>query len=208
MEAPRRTENGEYEIKGYACAKDIAAPYLSQLKDLARALKTQKAGKDPCKGARETYDKIHGLENVLGYFARLSGEVQAEYETLKKEYQRMKVFWQDEGNECSDMAFAMLSKKIKMEKSRCSSGFNLRFSCSEKCQSFPYGVECSANPSLSVESCDGEKYSMLKAKEPVIGSDAYNKKMARENLIENLSNAAFFKEWEMEIMRRIPQCAE
>jgi hypothetical protein len=69
-------------------------------------------------------------------------------------------------------------------------------------------MECSANPSLAVESCGGEKYSMLKAKEPVIGSDAYNKNMARENLIENLSKAAFFKEWEKEIMKWVPQCTE
>jgi hypothetical protein len=195
-------------MKGYACAKDIAAPYLNSLKDLARALKNQKAGKNPCKGVKETYDKIYGLENVLGYFARLSGEVKTEYETLKKEYQRAKVFWQDDGNECSEMAFAMFSKKIKMEKSKCSSGFNLRFTCQEKCKSSPLGMECSSNPSLSIESCDGEKYSMLKAKEPVTGSDAYNKNMARENLTENLSNADFFKEWEKEIIKWVPQCTE
>jgi len=211
MEAPKRLENGDYEIKGYICVKDAAAPNLNSIKDLARALKSKKAGRDPCKGVKETYDKIYGLENVLGYFARLSGEVQAEYETLKKEYQKAKVFWQDDGNECSEAAFAILSKKIKMEKmekSRCSNGFNLRFKCPEKCQSFSYNIECSSNPSLSIESCGGEKHSMLKAKEPVTGSDAYNKNMARENMIENLSNADFFKEWEKEIIERIPQCAE
>jgi hypothetical protein len=122
--------------------------------------------------------------------------------------QDMKVFWQDAGNECSGAAFAVLSKKIKMEKSECLGGLKLSFNCPEKCAGSSLGIECSFNPSLAVESCGGEKYSMLKVKEQVTGSDMHNKNTAKENLMENLSGAAFFKEWEREIMEWVPRCAE
>jgi hypothetical protein len=207
---PHYKENGEFVSERYICVKDAALPYLNQLKDLARALKAQiqKTGKSQCKSIDETYRKIEGLETVLSNLAQMSGEVQAEYEKLKKEYQRIKIFWQDDGNECSETVFAIFSKKIKMERAICSGGLNLRFSCQEKCKSSSLGMECSCSPSLAVETCEGEKYLMLKAKEPVIGSDAYNKNMAKENLIENLPKVAFFKEWEKEIMKWVPQCAE
>jgi len=129
-------------------------------------------------------------------------------EDYKNYCQGMKVFWQDSGNECSEAVFAMLSKRIKMEKSECSGGLSLSFNCLEKCKSSSFGIECSYEPSLAIESCGGEKYSMLKAKEPVTGSDAYNKNMARENLIENLPKAIFFNEWEKEIKEWVPQCVE
>jgi len=129
-------------------------------------------------------------------------------ETYKNYCQSVKIFWQDAGNECSNAAFARLSKKIKIEKSKCSGGLNLSFNCSEKCKSSSYGIECSYEPSLAIESCGGEKYSMLKVQTPTIGSDMYNEAKAREKLTENLSKADFFNEWEKEIKEWIPQCAD
>jgi hypothetical protein len=134
------------------------------------------------------------------------------YSNAREDYKNyckgVKVFWQDAGNECSNTVFSILSKKIKIEKSRCSDGLNLSFNCSEKCKSSSYGIECSYEPSLAIESCGGEKYSMLKAKAPVTGSDMYNEAKAREKLVENLPKTAFFNEWEKEIKEWVPQCAD
>jgi len=126
-----------------------------------------------------------------------------------KDYcQNLKVFWQDAGNECSNVVFAALSKKIKIEKSECSSGLNLSLSCLEKCKSSAYGVVCSYEPSLSIGLCGGEKYSMLKAKEPVTGTDVSHESKSRERLAENLTNAVFLNEWENEIKEWVPQCTD
>lgn len=78
-----------YFSKACMSAKDAAAPYMNSLKDLARTLKTQlqKAkDKNDCKSIDEIYKKIGGEESVLNNLAQLSGEVQAEYESLKKQY--------------------------------------------------------------------------------------------------------------------------
>jgi len=134
------------------------------------------------------------------------------YSKAREDYrnycQSVKVFWQDAGNECSDAIFAMFSKKIKMEKSQCSGGMNLNLDCSERCKSSPYGIECSYEPSLSIESCGSEKYSLLKAKELIKGSDIQNEVRAKGKLIESLHNAAFFGEWEKEVKEWVPQCVD
>ncbi len=122
--------------------------------------------------------------------------------------QNMKIFWEDIANECSEKVFAILSKKIKMEKSKCSDGLKLSFNCSERCKSSSFGVECFYEPSLSLESCDGQSYSMLKAQTPVMGNDMYIEGKARERLAENLSKAAFLGEWEKELKEWVPQCAD
>jgi len=127
-------------------------------------------------------------------------------ENYKNYCQSVKIFWQDVKNDCSDAVFAILSQKIKIEKSQCSGGLNLSFYCSEKCKSSSYGIECSYDPSLAIESCSGEKYSMLKAPKPVTGGDMYNETKAREKLAENLPKAAFFIEWEKEVQQWVPQC--
>jgi len=129
-------------------------------------------------------------------------------ENYKNYCKGVKIFWQDAGNECSNATFATLSKKIKIEKSECSGGLNLSFNCSEKCKSSSFGIECSYEPSLAIESCGGEKYSMLRAAKPVTGGDMYNEAKAKEKLGENISKAAFFNEWEKEIKEWVPQCAD
>jgi len=148
--------------------------------------------------------EVLGVENHYP-----AGEIYSKaMEDYRNYCRNAKVFWQDAGNECSETIFAMLSKRIKMEKSRCPGGLRLSLNCPEKCTGSSMEIECSANPSLAIESCGGEKYSMLKASEPVIGSDALNKSIARENLIENLHKASFFSEWEREIMEWMPKCVE
>ena len=147
---------------------------------------------------------LDGLNNkALAPKTELIEKVADDY----KNYCRsMKVHWEDSKNECSDAVFAKLSKRVNMEKSACSGGFGFRFACEEKCKSLSFGVECSFEPSLAVESCEGERYSLLRA--TVTGSDMHNKSKALENLIDNLPKAAFFEEWEKEIREWIPQCVD
>jgi len=132
------------------------------------------------------------------------------YSQAKGDYksycQNMKIHWEDAENECSNAIFARLSKKADMEKSACSGGFRFRFACEEKCKSLSFGVECSFEPSLAIENCDGERYSLLRA--AATGSDMHNKNNAMENLIDNLPKAAFFEQWEKEIKEWVPQCVD
>jgi hypothetical protein len=134
------------------------------------------------------------------------------YSKTKEDYKsycvKQKTYWKDTENDCSKVVFSELSKRIKIEKSECASGLNLRFSCSEKCEASSYGVECAFEPSLAIESCNGELYSLQKIKEPVRGSDMYNSGKAKENLIKNLSAADFFREWEKDIKEWVPQCED
>jgi hypothetical protein len=126
-----------------------------------------------------------------------------------KDYcKNMKIYWEDSGNECSDASFAVLSKIAKLEKSGCASGLKLSFACAEKCKSVSYGMECSFEPSLAIGTCEGERYSLLRAKEPVTGFDMHSASRAMENLAENLPKAAFFSEWEKEINEWVPKCTE
>jgi len=84
-----KKENGKYIAERYICVSDAAKPYLNTLKDLARTLKTQtqKADRNSCKSINETYKSIENTESVLSSLAKMSSEVQAEYERLKAEYQ-------------------------------------------------------------------------------------------------------------------------
>jgi len=129
-------------------------------------------------------------------------------ENYKNYCQGVKIFWQDVGNECSNATFAVISKKIKIEKSKCSGGLNLNFNCFERCKTSSFGIECSYEPSLEVEACGGEKYSALRAAAPVKGTNMYSEAKAKEKLIENLQKSDFFNEWEKEIKEWVPQCAD
>lgn len=161
----------------------------------------------------ELYNRFVGVQNLLtGWGVQSSFSADEVYSKTKgsyKEYcEKQKVYWEDEGNECSEASFAMLSKKVKMEKGECLSGLNLKFSCAEKCKSSSFGVECSAEPSLAIKSCSGESYSLLRVKEPVTGNDMNNQTRAKEKLIKNLSTPISLKEWDAEIMEWIPRCTE
>jgi len=224
-ETPKRQKNGEYELKAYVCNKDAAKGFLERQRLIADSLElvsgtvlNTKHPKHKNEAWRKTqmlwgeFIRTQSLLEVLGVESELFASARKSYDRAREDYRNYcrnaKVFWQDAGNECSETIFAMLSKKIKMEKSKCSGGLKLSLGCSDKCKSSSFGVECSYEPSIAIESCGEEKYSMLKAKEAVTGSHEYNKGIAKENLIENLSKASFFNEWEREIMEWIPKCVE
>ncbi len=159
------------------------------------------------------YNDFTRIQNLLNGWGVKSPYLADElYSRAREDYknycQGAKVFWQDAGNECSNAVFAVLSQKIKIEKSKCSGGLNMKFNCSEKCKSYSYGIECSYEPSLSIESCGGQSYSLLKTQTPATSTDTYNEAKAREKLAESLTNAVFLNEWKKEIKEWIPQCTD
>jgi len=222
-EPPKRQRNGEYELKVYICTKDAAKGFLERQRLLADSLELASNTALNTKHPKHKNEAFRKAQMLWGEFMRTRSLLEvlgvenpypAEeiYSMVIEDYRNYcrntKVFWQDSGNECSETIFAMLSKKIRMEKSKCSGGLKLSLNCNEKCAGSSLEIECSVIPSLAIESCGGEKYSMLKAKEPATGSHDLNKSIAKENLIENLSKASFFNEWEREIMEWMPKCVE
>jgi len=140
-EYPYPKENGEFVAKRYICPGDVAKPYLNSLKDLARTLKaqTQKADRNSCKSINETYKSIEGLEGMLNNLARMSGEVQAEYESLKEEYQsdgrggvfleiKEDIFGQKSNAMGSKLREALSAGNCRIERNICKAngGFTLR----------------------------------------------------------------------------------
>jgi len=167
IETPKRQKNGEYELKSYICVKDAAKKFLEQQRLVADSLSlaanialNTKHPKHKNEAWRKTqifwgkFIKTQSLLDVLGvenpYPAdEIYSKAMADY---KNYCQNAKVFWQDTGNECSKTVFAMLSNKIRMEKSRCSVGLKLSLDCPEKCAGSSIEIECSINPSLTIES--------------------------------------------------------
>jgi len=223
IETPKRQRNGEFELKSYICVKDAAKGFLEQQRLLSDSLslaantamntKHPKHKNEAFRRTRMLWGEFMGIQILLDALGVESpypaDEIYSKTMADYKDYcLNAKVFWQDAGNECSKTVFSMLSGKIRMEKSKCTSGLKLDLNCPEKCAGSSIEIECSVNPSLNIESCGGEKYSMLKIKEPVTASHPQNKNLAMENLIEDLPKAAFWGEWEKEIKEWIPTCVE
>jgi len=165
--------------------------------------------------AQTLWNEFTRIQNMLDDWGVESANLSASetYSKTKDDYKsycvKQKTFWEEkEEGDCSKAVFSELSKKVKIEKSKCSSGLNLRFSCSERCSSSGFGVECFFQPVLSIEACGGEQYSILTSKKPVLGDDMHNISKAKEKLIQNLPNADFFAQWETEIKEWAPQCTE
>jgi len=159
------------------------------------------------------YSDFVRIQNLLdGWGIKSPYAANETYAKARENYnnycKNMKVFWQDAENECSNAVFSALSKKIKIEKSECIGGLNMKFNCLEKCKSSAYGTECSFEPSLSIESCGGQSYSLLKLQMPIAGVDVGSESKAREKLANNLPKSAFLAEWEKEIKEWIPQCKD
>jgi len=202
--------------KGFTERQRLIADSLELASNTALKTEHPKRKNEAWHKTQTLWNEFARIQNLLdGWGIAKASFYEPTYETYsqaRKEYkgycQNMKIHWEDAENECSNAVFAKLSKRINMEKSACSGGFRFRFACEEKCKSLSFGVECSFEPSLAVENCNGERYSLLKATEPITGSDMHNKNRAMENLIEKLPKADFFEKWEKEIKEWVPQCVD
>jgi len=206
----QKLENGEYKSKGYVCTKDAAAPYLKTLQDLARTLKTQtqKADRNSCKSINATYKSIDSVEIVLNYFARMSNEIQTEYETLKQEYQsdgRSGVFFEIEENIFGKKSNVIGSKlrevfsenNCRVERNICKAngGYTLRINATA-CNNLKYnGVFYKCSACLKVDLLNGRNEIVLS---PKIEADSTlaawnNKDIACEKAFEKSAPEIFTK---------------
>jgi hypothetical protein len=199
--------------KGFLERQRIVADSLELVSNTALSTEHPRHKNEAWQRTQMLYNDFMRIQNLLeglGFKGTYSAdEIYSKTRENYKNYcQNMKVFWQVAGDACSEEALAALSKKAKMERAGCSGGLRLSFNCPEKCKSSAYGIECSFEPSLSIESCGEESYSLLKVKAPVIANDIYSTGKAREKLLESLSDAVFFNEWEKEIKEWVPQCTD
>jgi hypothetical protein len=162
------------------------------------------------------FTRLQGMIDGLGaekpdYLEHINATYAQAREIYLSYCKAQKFHWEGTGGECSEVVFSVLSGKVKMEKAECQNenGLRLKLACSEKCIPSSFGgIECFFESSLSVESCKGESYLLLKTQKPVIGKDMHSTSKARENLMEKLSSAEFTGEWEKELRGWMPLCAE
>ncbi len=197
--------------KGFAERGRLVADSLDLVSHVLLNTKHPKHKNEAWHKTQMLWNEYTRIQNLLeGWDAKPLASKTETKEKADNDYKNycknMKIHWEDTGNQCSNAVFAKLSKKASMEKSACKSGFRFRFSCEEKCESHAFGVECSFEPSLAIENCSKERYSLLAAK-PATGYDMHNKNNAMKNLIDSLPKAVFFEQWEKEIREWVPQCA-
>jgi len=227
----QRVAHGASEVGIVACMSraDAAKGFTQRQRLVADSLEFAANASLETKHPKRKNEAWHRTQALWNEFSRLQamldgfGAEKADYwEPLNATYTQareaylnyckaQKLHWEDIGNECSDAMFSILSGKVKMEKTECQSenGLKLKLACLEKCTPSSFGgIECSFAPSLSVESCEGESYLLLKVQKPATGRDMHSANKAKENLIEKLSSAEFLSEWERELKSWIPLCAE
>jgi len=146
--------------KGFIERKRQLADSISLVSNTALNTEHPKHKNEAWQKTQMLYNDFVRIQYLLeGWGIKSPYMVDEIYSKTREDYrnycQNMKIFWQDNGNECSNAVFAVFSKKIKIEKSECYGGLNMKFNCLEKCKSSGYGIECSFEPSLSIESCGG-----------------------------------------------------
>jgi hypothetical protein len=202
--------------KGFIERERLIADSLDLLSNVALGTEHPKRKNDAWHKSQMLWAESIKNRNLLetwGVQSAAPGMASEAYSKIRDNYkvycQSQKVYWEDNAkNECSSASFSELSKRVKIEEAQCASGLKFKFSCAEKCKSSSYGTECSFEPSLAIESCSAESYSLLKAREPVTGQDMNSISRAKEKLMDNLSKAVFLNEWEKEIKEWMPLCVE
>jgi len=133
------------------------------------------------------------------------------YSQTREEYkgycQTFKLHWKPPKRETdySSMAFSILSKNLKIEKSACKgNGISLVYKNSEPDCSYKFGIyNCSCKPSLSLLSCDGTEYLLL---ENTVENSHQKQELALEKMKDAFKSADFWEKWEKEIKEWSPKC--
>ena len=205
--------------KGFAERQRLVADSLEFAANASLEAKHPKRKNEAWRRAQALWNEFTRLQVMLDGLGAEKADywepLNAIYAQAREAYlnycKAQKFHWEDIGNECSDAMFSLLSGKVKVEKAECQSESGLKFklACSERCMPSSFGgIECYFTPSLSVESCEGESYLLLKTQKPASGRDIHSASKARENLIEKLSSAGFLGEWEKELKGWMPLCTE
>jgi hypothetical protein len=202
--------------KGFIERERLIADSLDLLADAALNTEHPKRKNDAWRKSQMLWGesiKVLGLLESWGVMPATPGMASQAYSKIRDDYknycQSQKVYWEENAeSECSSASFSELSRRIKIEKSQCLSGLKFKFSCGERCKASSYGIECFFEPSLAIESCNAEMYSLLRVKETISGTDMNSENRAKDKLVESLPRAVFFNEWEREIKEWMPLCAE
>jgi len=200
--------------KGFAERGRLVADSLDLVSHILLNTKHPKHKNETWSKTQKLWNEYVGIQKLLeGWGAEQIDSKAETFEKATDDYKsyckNMKTHWEGTVGDCSDAMFSVLSGRLKIEKSQCRSGLKLKLSCVEKCSPSSFGgVECSFSPSLSVESCTGESYSLLKSQKPAIGKDMHSTSKAKEVLIEKLPSAEFFGEWEKELKGWMPLCVD
>ncbi len=205
--------------KGFAQRQQLVADSLEFAANASLETKHPKRKNEIWQRTQTLWNEFARLQGLLDGLGSAKADywqpTEALYAQAKEAHlnycKTQKLHWEDTGSECSNAVFSVLSGRVRMEKTSCQSknGLKLKLSCSEKCASSSFGsVECTLDPSLSVESCEEESYLLLKTQKPAVGKDMHSASKAKSNLMEKLPFAEFFGEWEKELKGWIPLCAE
>lgn len=166
---------------------------------------------------KKMYGEINELQSELRNMNAVIG-LDSTMEVVRDIYNKMrgsciehgkkaKLHWNPEQNsEYSELAFSKFSKGLDVQKSDCAhNGVSLIYKDGKPECKRQYGVfACSYRSNLSVASCEGNEYLLLKG-EDLEGVKAKESE-ALDNLREKLVSADFWREWELELGKWRLEC--
>jgi len=202
--------------KGFSERQRLIADSLELAYEILQKTWHPKQRNEAWQKTQTLWNEFAKLQDLLNGFGvsktALSNSVDKIHSKAKDEYaaycQNTKLHWKAEpGNSYSEITFSMLSKNLKMEKSRCEgNGISLNYKSEEPNCSYKFGLyNCSGKISLSVASCDGAEYLLL---ENSVEGAHQKQDYAFEKMQGRLRTADFWKKWEKEIKEWIPQCVD
>jgi hypothetical protein len=200
--------------KGFLERQRLAADSLELASNTALTTEHPKSKNEAWRRTQVLWSELVRIQSLLDgwgvakadYF-NSANEIYSRARADYKGYcQDVKLHWNPAGeNLYSEIAFAVLSKNLKVEKSPCADrGISLAWKGSDPECSMKFGLNtCSCALSLSLRSCDGTEYLQLNS--DVMG--AHQKPdFALEKLQSNLKSAEFWNQWTQEIKQWSPQC--
>ncbi|MDR3000846.1 MAG: LPP20 family lipoprotein [Fibromonadaceae bacterium] len=200
--------------KGFTKQQQLAADSLALVSHIVANVENPKRKNEAWHKTQIFWNEIMRIQNLLegwglekaNYFDSASEAYLKARENYKNYCQNANFFWEPEQeNDYSAIAFSILSKNLKIEKSACStSGVLLNYKGNKPDCARKFGVHsCSYQPLLSIASCQGAEYLLLKNS---IENAHQKQEFALEKMQENFRTADFWKEWEQEIREWSLQC--
>jgi len=198
-------------VKGFIERQRLVADSLDLVSHVLLNTVHPKRKNEAWHKAQMLWSEYARIQNLLENWGAKS--LTSKIETMEKatdDYksycQNMKIYWEPEQkNDYSSMAFSILSKNLKLEKSACQgNGILLAYENSEPNCNYEFGIyNCSCKPSLSLLSCDGTEYLLL---ENTVESSHKKQELALEKMKDTLKSADFWGKWEKEIKEWSPKC--
>ena len=200
--------------KGFAERLQLVADSMSLVSHVLPSIKHPKQKNEAWYKAQMFWSEAMKLQDMLNGFGaketdlfETASEIFSKTVDNYKEYcQSVRLYWNPEcQNVYSEMAFATLSKKLRIEKSKCKGdGISLVYKNDEPNCSAKFGLHsCTSQVSLSVGSCGGTEYLLL---ENAVDGVHQKPDFALERMQERLKTADFWEKWIQEIQLWRPLC--